>query len=126
MITHLLLCKAAFLKAAEGTLSGCYYPLFSGTGLRYFKRKSSIDGLAVTVTLYGRLGIFCRPKLYATTKIVYCDEAVFYDEQPTSVKIMLRQSGCVGAKGTACLFYRLPRICLKGIFETKAKGGGNF
>ncbi len=68
---------------------------------------------------------FSADQIIRNNKIVYCDEAVFYDEQPTSVKIMLRQR-LRWAKGHLLVCLTRYLDLLKGIFKPKRKGGGNF
>ena len=48
----------------------------------------------------------------------YCDEAVFYDEQPTSIRIMWRQR-VRWARGHLDVFFSRIRALLKGLFSKK-------
>ncbi|MGN0817650.1 MAG: glycosyltransferase family 2 protein [Candidatus Coproplasma sp.] len=65
---------------------------------------------------------FSADQILGGNKIVYCDEAVFYDEQPTDVKIMLRQR-LRWAKGHLLVCLTRLKDLIKGIFLPKSKGG---
>lgn len=58
-------------------------------------------------------------------KIVYCDEAVFYDEQPTNNSIMVRQR-IRWAKGHLLVCLTRFGDLLKGLFLPKKKGGAKY
>lgn len=58
-------------------------------------------------------------------KIFYCDEAVFYDEQPTDMKIMLRQR-TRWAKGHLLVCVTRIKDLLRGLFRSPKKGGGKY
>lgn len=66
---------------------------------------------------------FSADQLLRNRKIIYCDEAVFYDEQPTSVRIMLRQR-LRWSKGHLLVCLSRYGELLKGLFKPKRKGGG--
>ncbi len=55
-------------------------------------------------------------------RIAYCDEAVFYDEQPTGFKIMFRQR-LRWSKGHLMVFRTRFAKLLKGLFTSPDKGG---
>lgn len=57
-------------------------------------------------------------------KIVYCDDAVFYDEQPTNVPIMLRQRLRWGRGHTEVFFSRYAKL-VRSIFNHRKYGGEN-
>lgn len=65
---------------------------------------------------------FTVDQLLRNRKIIYCDEAVFYDEQPTGVKIMLRQRLRWQAGHLYVCKSRLKDL-IKGLFTPKKKGG---
>ena len=54
------------------------------------------------------------------TEIRYCDEAIFYDEQPTTFKIMWRQR-LRWARGVLIVSRRHFSSCIKAIFEPNRK-----
>ncbi len=68
---------------------------------------------------------FSADQIIRNRKIVYCDEAVFYDEQPTTVHIMLRQR-LRWAKGHLLVCLTRYGDLLKGIFSSKKRGGGRY
>lgn len=65
---------------------------------------------------------FSADQITQNKKIVYCDEAVFFDEQPTTVKIMLRQR-LRWAKGHMDVFFTRFKKLVKSIFRKKNKDG---
>ncbi len=66
---------------------------------------------------------FSADQIIKDRKIVYCDEAVFYDEQPTKNRIMLRQR-LRWAKGHVLVCVTRYRDLIKALFKSKKKGGG--
>ncbi len=58
-------------------------------------------------------------------KVIYCDEAVFYDEQPTDIKTMWNQR-LRWAKGHLSVCLTKGGKLLKSLFKSKKKGGGSF
>lgn len=68
---------------------------------------------------------FSADQILKNRKIYYCDEAVFYDEQPTNVRIMLRQR-LRWAKGHLLVCLSRYWDLLKGIFKPKKRGGGKY
>jgi cellulose synthase/poly-beta-1,6-N-acetylglucosamine synthase-like glycosyltransferase len=58
-------------------------------------------------------------------KIIYCDDAVFYDEQPTHVKIMLRQR-LRWARGHLLVCVTRIKDLVKGLFMPSSKGGAKY
>ncbi|MGN0814371.1 MAG: glycosyltransferase family 2 protein [Candidatus Coproplasma sp.] len=65
---------------------------------------------------------FSADQVLNGNKIIYCDDAVFYDEQPTDVKIMLRQR-LRWAKGHLLVCLTRLKDLIKGLFLPKSKGG---
>lgn len=65
---------------------------------------------------------FTADKLIKDTKIYYCDEAMFYDEQPTSFKVMWTQR-IRWAKGHLLVFQTRFLKLLKSFFTTVSRGG---
>ncbi len=65
---------------------------------------------------------FTADRVLKGEKIYYCDEAVFYDEQPTSFRVMFRQR-TRWAKGHLLVFLTRFRDMMKGLFTPKSKGG---
>ncbi len=66
---------------------------------------------------------FSADQIIKDRKIVYCDEAVFYDEQPTKSRIMMRQR-LRWAKGHLLVCVTRYRNLIKALFTSKKKGGG--
>jgi len=65
---------------------------------------------------------FTSDQILGDTPVVYCDEAMFYDEQPTDLHIMWRQR-VRWARGHLLVFLTRFTDLLKGIFRSKKKGG---
>ena len=65
---------------------------------------------------------FSTDQVIAGQKIYYCDDAVFYDEQPTSFRIMWRQK-VRWARGHFLVFFTRYKDILKAQFTPKKKGG---
>ncbi len=65
---------------------------------------------------------FSADQIIKNRKIVYCDEAVFYDEQPTKTRIMLRQR-LRWAKGHLLVCLTRYKDLVKAFFRPKKKGG---
>lgn len=65
---------------------------------------------------------FSTDQIIDGKKIYYCDEAVFYDEQPTSFKIMWRQK-VRWARGHFLVFFTRYKDIIKSLFKRKSKGG---
>ncbi len=64
---------------------------------------------------------FSADQVLQGRKIVYCDEAVFYDEQPTSAKIMWRQR-LRWQKGHLLVFLTRTKDLFKKLFKRTPKG----
>lgn len=65
---------------------------------------------------------FSVDQILQNRKMIYCDEAVFYDEQPTGVKMMFRQR-LRWQRGHMLVFLTRCRDLIKGMFKPKKKGG---
>ena len=65
---------------------------------------------------------FTADQLLLDRKIIYCDDAVFYDEQPTSVKVMLKQR-LRWAKGHLLVCVTRCADIFKALFRSKKHGG---
>ena len=59
---------------------------------------------------------FSADQILQGRNIVYCDDAVFYDEQPTTIKVMLRQR-LRWAKGHLLVFLVKAKSLLKRLFK---------
>lgn len=66
---------------------------------------------------------FTADQILQNNKIVYCDDAVFYDEQPTGFRVMWRQR-LRWSKGHLLVFLTRFRDTVKSLFTPKKKGGG--
>lgn len=64
-------------------------------------------------------------RLAEDVKVIYCDEAVFYDEQPTTIGVMWNQR-LRWAKGHLSVFQSRGGKLLRSIFKSKKKGGGSY
>lgn len=65
---------------------------------------------------------FTADQLSLGRKVMYCDDAEFFDEQPTTVKVMLRQR-LRWARGHTIVFFTRFAKLIKGIFTSKRRGG---
>lgn len=117
----------------------CLYGLFFIMMCRYYCRGRTVCGCSSRVSGTGYLlpaqtvkegwdyvtltedWEFSADQITQGNKIVYCDEAEFYDEQPTTVKIMLRQR-MRWAKGHMDVFATRFKKLVKSIFRKKKKG----
>jgi cellulose synthase/poly-beta-1,6-N-acetylglucosamine synthase-like glycosyltransferase len=66
---------------------------------------------------------FTADRILQGNKIVFCDDAVFYDEQPTTVHVMWRQR-VRWAKGHLLVCISRMKDLLRSIFRSPKKGGG--
>lgn len=129
---------------AENTMS-CLYGIFFVAACRYEARGRTVCGCSTRVSGTGYLmpaALVANGWEYVTLtedweftadtithghKIAYCDEAMFYDEQPTTMKIMLRQRLRWGKGHMEVFFTRFARL-VGSIFTRRKKGeegGGN-
>lgn len=67
---------------------------------------------------------FTADQIFRGHKVMHCDEAEFFDEQPTTVPVMLRQR-LRWARGHTLVFLTRFRKLVKGIFTPKKKGGND-
>lgn len=65
---------------------------------------------------------FTADRVLLGEKIYFCDEAVFYDEQPTGIKVMWRQR-LRWAKGHLLVCVTRFKDMLRSLFSRKSKGG---
>ena len=65
---------------------------------------------------------FTADQLIQNTKIAYCDEAVFYDEQPTDFRVMWRQR-LRWQRGHLLVFVSRYRELIKSLFKPVKYGG---
>lgn len=65
---------------------------------------------------------FTSDQILNDTPVVYCDDAMFYDEQPTDIHIMWRQR-VRWAKGHLLVCITRLKDLIKGIFRSKKNGG---
>ncbi|MBQ8372309.1 MAG: glycosyltransferase family 2 protein [Clostridia bacterium] len=65
---------------------------------------------------------FTADQILQDTKIVFCDDAMFYDEQPTTFKVMWNQR-VRWAKGHLLVFLTRFKDLVKGFFKPKSHGG---
>ncbi len=63
---------------------------------------------------------FTADQVLLNNKVRYCDEAVFYDEQPTDVKIMWRQR-VRWSRGHLLVFYARAKDIIKALFSKESK-----
>lgn len=67
---------------------------------------------------------FTADQVLLSHKIRYCDDAVFYDEQPTSLRIMWRQR-LRWSRGHLIVFYTRIRDLLRAIFSPRTVNRGS-
>ncbi|MBO5287602.1 MAG: glycosyltransferase family 2 protein [Clostridia bacterium] len=68
---------------------------------------------------------FSADRIIEGEKIYYCDDAIFYDEQPTTTKIMWRQR-IRWAKGHLLVFGTRLKDLIRSLIKPKSKGGARF
>lgn len=118
----------------------CLYGLFFLAACRFEARGRSICGCSTRVSGTGYVmpasyvsegwnyvtitedWEFTADRIARGDKIMYCDEAEFFDEQPTTVPVMLRQR-MRWACGHTTVFFTRFRTLVKGIFTPKKRGG---
>ena len=123
----------------ENIMSACY-GLYFMYGCRFESRGRSVLGCSTRVQGTGYVfnseivkdgwqyvtltedWEFTADRVLRNEKIYYCDEAVFYDEQPTSLRVMFRQR-TRWAKGHLLVFLTRFKDMMKGLFTPKRKGG---
>lgn len=109
---------ACRFEARGRTICGCSTRV-SGTGY-VFPSEYVNDGWEyVTMTEDWE---FTADQLSQGRKVMYCDDAEFFDEQPTTVKVMWRQR-LRWARGHTIVFFTRFAKLIKGIFTRKKRGG---
>lgn len=110
--------SACRFEARGRTICGCSTRV-SGTGY-VFPSEYAKDGWQyVTITEDWE---FTADQLSQGRKVMYCDDAEFFDEQPTTVPIMWRQR-LRWARGHTIVFFTRFAKLIKGIFTSKKRGG---
>lgn len=105
-----------FLESRGRTVCGCSTRV-SGTGY-VINSESLKDGWNyVTITEDWELTV---DQILAGNKVQYCEDAIFYDEQPTSFKIMWRQR-VRWKRGHYLVFYYRFKEILQHLFSKKGK-----
>lgn len=101
------------------TVLGCTTRV-SGTGFLFSSEVVKDGWNYLTITEDWE---FSADQILRNNKIVYCDEAEFFDEQPTKTKIMLRQR-LRWSRGHLLVCLTRFKNLLKSLFTPKSKGGG--
>ncbi len=115
----------------------CLYGLFFISSCRYESRGRTAAGCSTRVSGTGYMfpsellkdgwnyvtltedWEFTADNVSAGRKIIYCDDAEFFDEQPTDIKVMLRQR-LRWARGHMVVFFTRFGQCVRSLFEKKA------
>lgn len=118
----------------------CLYGIYFLAACRYEMRGRSVCGCSTRVSGTGYVfpssyvsegwnyvtltedWEFTADKLLQGNKVMYCDDAEFFDEQPTTVPIMYRQR-LRWARGHTIVFFTRFFKLIKSIFTPKSKGG---
>ncbi len=118
----------------------CLYGIFFISSCRYESRGRTVCGCSTRVSGTGYLfnsetikngweyvtltedWEFTADRIADGAKIVYCDDAEFFDEQPTTLKIMLRQR-FRWARGHMIVFFTRFKKLMGSLFRSKKKGG---
>ena len=118
------------------------YGVYFAVGCRYESRGRTVAGCSTRVQGTGYLinsrlvrdgwpyvtlaedWEFTADQIIRSNKIRYCDDAVFYDEQPTSLRIMWRQR-VRWSRGHLIVFYTRIKDLLRGLFSKKTKNRGS-
>lgn len=111
-------------EARGRTVCGCSTRV-SGTG--YIIPSSAVKGGVWEYVSLTEDWEFSADQITQRNKIVYCDDAMFYDEQPTTFKVMMRQRLRWG-KGHMDVFFTRFKKLFKSIFSRKKDKSeeGNF
>lgn len=108
------------LECRGRTVAGCSTRV---TGTGYLINSNIVkDGCWNYVTLTEDWE-FTADQILKNNKIVFCDEAVFYDEQPTTFSIMWKQR-VRWAKGHLLVCITRFKDLIKSLFKSKNKNGG--
>lgn len=110
--------SACRFEARGRTLCNCSTRV-SGTGYLFPSEIISEGWEYVTLTEDWE---FTADRIARGVKIMYCDEAEFFDEQPTTVSVMLRQR-LRWARGHTLVFFTRFATLIKAIFKSRKKGG---
>lgn len=123
----------------SNVISACY-GLYFASGCRYESRGRTALGCSTRVQGTGYVisseivkngwpyvtltedWEFTADQILVDTPIQFCDDAMFYDEQPTSFKVMWRQR-LRWAKGHLLVCLTRFKDLVKGFFKKKEKGG---
>jgi cellulose synthase/poly-beta-1,6-N-acetylglucosamine synthase-like glycosyltransferase len=111
---------ACRFEARGRTACGCSTRV-SGTGYVFNSKILKNGWEYVTLTEDWE---FTADRIAEGDKIYYCDEAEFFDEQPTTVKVMLRQR-LRWARGHTIVFFTRFKKLMRSLFRPKKKGGKN-
>ena len=127
-------------KNFGSNIMSAMYGLYFAYGCRFESRGRSVVGCSTRVQGTGHVVSsdilkdgwnyltltedweFTADQIIADTPIVYCDEAVFYDEQPTDFGIMWRQR-LRWARGHFLVCISHFGNMVKGLFKSRKKGG---
>jgi cellulose synthase/poly-beta-1,6-N-acetylglucosamine synthase-like glycosyltransferase len=112
--------SACRFEARGRTYCGCSTRV-SGTGYMFNSELIKNGWEYVTLTEDWEFSADCIAKGH---KIYYCDDAEFFDEQPTTVKVMLRQR-LRWARGHTIVFFTRFKKLMSALFLSKKKGGVN-
>lgn len=104
--------SACRFEARGRTVCGCSTRV-SGTGYLFPPRLVENGWEYVTLTEDWE---FTADQLARGSKVLYCDEAEFFDEQPLTVKVMLRQR-LRWARGHMIVFFTRFRALMKSLFS---------
>lgn len=104
--------SACRFEARGRTVCGCSTRV-SGTGYMFPPRLVEKGWEYVTLTEDWE---FTADQLARGNRVLYCDEAEFFDEQPLTVKVMLRQR-LRWARGHMIVFFTRFRALMKSLFS---------
>ena len=104
--------SACRFEARGRTVCGCSTRV-SGTGYLFPPRLVEHGWEYVTLTEDWE---FTADQLARGSKVLYCDEAEFFDEQPLTMKVMLRQR-LRWARGHMIVFFTRFRTLMKSLFS---------
>lgn len=117
----------------------CLYGIFFLSSCRYESRGRTVCGCSTRVSGTGYLfnsetikngweyvtltedWEFTADQIAEGAKVIYCDDAQFYDEQPTTIQIMLRQR-FRWARGHMIVFFTRFKKLMGSLFRSKKKG----
>ena len=118
----------------------CLYGLFFLAACRFEARGRSVCGCSTRVSGTGYVmpssyvkegweyvtltedWEFTADRIAQGNKIMYCDDAEFFDEQPVTVSVMMRQR-LRWARGHTIVFFTRLKKLVKGIFTPRKRGG---